>query len=326
MKSRHGVRVFRLTRRQLLHAGLLTAAGLAAGEPLCSAGPEAFGDKMQGHVDAHSHIWTRDVDKFPLAKGQTLDDLDPPSFTAEELIQVASSERVNRVVLIQHHIHHGWDNSYVIDAAARHPDKFRVVGMINDLEAHPDVSMRKLLKQKVTAFRITSWIRGKEEWLNGPGMAAMWECGAETGQAMCCLIDPQDLIAVDTMCRKYPQTPVVIDHFARIGVDGIIREKDLERLCALAEHTHTYCKISAYYGLGKKKPPYLDLVPMIRRVYEAFGPERLMWASDSPYQLQGEHSYRASISLVRDRLDLFSKSDREWLLAKTAEKVYFYNS
>ena len=56
----------------------------------------------------------------------------------------------------------------------------------------------------------------------------------------------------------------------------------------------------------------------------AFGPKRLMWASDSPYQLQGVNTYRASIGLVRDRLDFLSKEDREWLLAKSAEAVYFH--
>jgi predicted phage-related endonuclease len=49
-----------------------------------------------------------------------------------------------------------------------------------------------------------------------------------------------------------------------------------------------------------------------------------MWASDSPYQILGVNNYKASISLVRDRLDFISNDDRDWLLRKTAEKVFFY--
>ena len=64
-------------------------------------------------------------------------------------------------------------------------------------------------------------------------------------------------------------TPAVIDHFARIGVDGQIRDADLAALCKLARHKKTYVKVSAFYALGQKKPPYLDLIPMIKRVYEA---------------------------------------------------------
>jgi hypothetical protein len=48
-----------------------------------------------------------------------------------------------------------------------------------------------------------------------------------------------------------------------------------------------------------------------------------MWASDSPYQLGEPNTYAASIGLVRDRLEGLSAGDREWLLRKTADKVYF---
>jgi predicted TIM-barrel fold metal-dependent hydrolase len=239
------------------------------------------------------------------------------------LIRTAESVGVRRVVLIQHHIYYGWDNSYMIDAAERHPGRFRIVGMIDDTAPHPDVAMRKLLAKQVTGLRITPRIRGKENWLDGPGMAAMWKTAAATRQAMCCLIDADDLPAVDQMCRKFPDTLVVIDHFARIGVDGEIRDADVRRLCGLAKHKHTFLKVSAFYALGKKEPPYLDLAPMIRRVYEAFGPQRLMWASDAPYQIVAPHTYAASIGLVRDRLDFLNDADKQWLLGKTAEQVFF---
>ena len=40
-------------------------------------------EKTMGYIDAHSHIWTRDVEKFPLAKGKTVADL-PRYGTAAE--------------------------------------------------------------------------------------------------------------------------------------------------------------------------------------------------------------------------------------------------
>lgn len=313
-----------LSRRDLLQAGMATFAAGATAQALLAQDADVQ-TKGAGWVDAHSHIWTRDVEKFPLATGKTVDDLAPPSFTAEELMQVAAPEGVDRVVLIQHHTYHAWDNSYLIHAAQQSPKRFRVVGMVDDTSERPDTKMRALLPQRVTGFRITPSLRGSDKWLDGPGMAAMWKCAAETGQAICCLINPSDLPAVDAMCRKFPETRVVIDHFARTGVDGTIRDSDLKQLCDIAKHRHTFVKISAYYALGKKQPPYLDLVPMIRRVVDAYGPERAMWASDSPYQVVDGHSYAASISLVRDKIDFFSESDRQWLLQKTAQKVYFFD-
>jgi predicted TIM-barrel fold metal-dependent hydrolase len=154
-------------------------------------------------------------------------------------------------------------------------------------------------------------------------MQAMWKCGAEDGLAMCHLVNPDALIAIDGNCEKYPDTPVVIDHFARIGVDGMIRTRDVDALCRLARHRKTYVKLSAFYALGLKKSPYLDLLPMIRRLLDAFGPDRLMWATDCPYQVQEGHNYADSIALIRDRLDGLSDGDRDWLLRRTAEKVFF---
>jgi predicted TIM-barrel fold metal-dependent hydrolase len=273
-------------------------------------------------IDAHSHIWTRDATRFPLARGVTLDELDPPSFTAEQLLAAVRREQVGRVVLIQHHPYHGWNNAYLIDAARRHPETFRIVAMVDNLSAAPGRQMRELLPQRVTGFRITPGIHG-QQWLGG-GMSEMWRTAAETGQKMCCLIGPEHLAAVDAMCLSYPSTPVVIDHFARIGADGAIRSADVEALCRLARHRWTFVKLSAFYALGGKRPPYLDLVPMIRRVLDAFGVERAMWASDAPYQLEGPHSYAASIGLIRDRLDFLSPADRQWLLRKTAQEVFFY--
>jgi predicted TIM-barrel fold metal-dependent hydrolase len=277
-------------------------------------------------IDAHSHIWPADTDKFPLAPGQTKKDLDPPSFTDEELMKIARPEGVGRVVLIQHSGYHLWDNSYLLDAVKRHPKLFRIQGMVDDHAADPGATMKKLLPLGVTGFRITPFVRKKDDqpkWLETTGMAEMWTTGAKTRQAMCLLINPADLPATDAMCAKHPDTPVVIDHFARIGADGEIRDTDVKALCKLARHKHTFIKVSAFYALGKKKPPHDELAPMVRSLLDAFGPKRLMWASDSPYQVQGVNTYKASIGFVRDRLDFLSKQDREWLLAKTAESVYF---
>ncbi len=285
--------------------------------PLFAANPE------EGFIDAHSHIWTRDVDKFPLAEGKTVADLAPASFTAEELLQVAKPENVDRVVLICHHPYYGFNNRYLLDTATRYPDKFRIVGALDEKQPQVDARMRDLLKQRVTGFRISPLVSG-EAWLDSPGMDAMWRTAADTKQAMCCLINPEHLPQVAKMCEKHRSTPVVIDHFARIGTSGDIKREDLDRLCGLTRFDTVSVKISAYYALGKKQPPYHDLVPMIKRLFETFGPQRLMWASDSPYQLQDGHTYRASIALVRDHLNFVSPEERAWILRGTAEKVFFF--
>lgn len=299
----------------------MTAAVAAVATTRAAAGGAV--DEQHPWIDAHSHIWTPDTSVFQLAPGITVDDLAPRSFTDDELMATARPHGVGRVVLIQHTIFHSFDNSYLIDAWKRHPDLFRVVGMVDDLRPHCGRAMKQLLGQGVTGFRIAPR-KGITDWLRTDGMTEMWKTAAETRQPMCCLINPHDLAAVDAACVRYPETPVVIDHFARIGIDGEIREADVSQLCRLASHRHVKVKISAYYALGKKRPPHDELIPMIRRLYDEFGPDRLMWASDCPYQLTGSNTYGDSVALITQRLDFASDDDRRKLLRTTAEQTFFY--
>ena len=274
-------------------------------------------DDKHPWIDAHSHIWTTDLKKYPLRNNQTVEVLAPRSFTDEELMAIAQPEGVGRAVLIQHHPHHGFDNSYLIDTWKKHPDRFRIVGQIDDGQRDVVQQMKDMLKTGVTGFRIGPR-EDRKEWHTSDGMQLMWKTAAETRQSMCCLINPENLPELDAMCVKYPDTPVVVDHFARIGENGKISESDLRNLCQLADHPKVLVKISAYYAFGLKKPPYHDLVPMIKRLCESYGPQRLMWASDCPYQLTEPNTYAASIALIRDHIDFVTPDERRMLLRTTA--------
>ena len=315
-----------VSRRAFLTASAVSAVAAAApvrGTPAEAAQTQTKVDLSKlPYIDAHSHVWSPDTNRWPLAAGQTRDDLKPASFTPEELFQLAERESVGRVVLIQHTVYHAFDNSYLIDCAKQFPGRFSIVGMIDDRLPDAGAKLRALLPQGVRGLRITPRIRG-EQWLDGPGMESLWRTAAETGQNMCCLIDSKEIPRVSAMCERHPGTPVVIDHFARVGVDGTIREADVAALCSLAKNKGVTVKLSAYYALGKKQPPYDYLIPMIRRVLDAYGVDRCMWASDSPYQLQPPNTYADSIALIRDKLDGISANDRAWLLTKTAERVFF---
>jgi predicted TIM-barrel fold metal-dependent hydrolase len=154
-------------------------------------------------------------------------------------------------------------------------------------------------------------------------MAAIWQCAAERGMVLCALTGPEYFGALDAMCQKFPQTTLALDHLGRIGFERPIRDEEVAQLCRLARHKRVCVKLSGFYALGRQQPPYLDLVPVIRRLFETFGPQRLMWGSDSPFQMIPPHRYRDSIELVRNRLDFLGAEDRQWLLRKTAERLFF---
>ena len=275
------------------------------------------------YIDAHVHVWTPDTAHYPLAAGYKKADMQPPSFTPEQLFKHTRPAGVDRVNLIQMS-YYGFDNSYMLDMMALHPDVFVGTAVIDPHGEAPDRLMGELARKRVRAFRILPKLSKVpvERWLQPPGFATMFAAGAKNNQAMSCLIEPDALPELDRMCRKFPDTPVVIDHLCRIGVDGTIREKDVDALCAMAAHKRVMVKVGAFYALGKKRPPYTDLAPLIKKAVTAFGPRRCMWESDCPFQVVKD-KYQDSLELVRKRLDFLTDEDRDWLLRRTAEQFFF---
>lgn len=278
-------------------------------------------NKKKGFIDAHVHVWTPDTKKYPLSSKYKVADMKPASFTPDQLMAHAEPNKVSRVVLIQMSFY-GTDNSYMLDTMKKYPGTYSGVAVIDE-NSNPAKVMKELKTHGVRGFRIVAGKQDPNTWLKTEGMKTMWKTAADEGMAICPLMNPHHIPAVYEMCKNYPDTRVVVDHFARIGVTGEIKPDELNELCKLAEHKNTYVKTSAFYALGKKSAPYTDLGPMIQQCKDTFGSERLMWATDCPYQVDGDHTYKASINLIKNKLPFLTKSDKKWMLKKTAEKVFF---
>jgi predicted TIM-barrel fold metal-dependent hydrolase len=280
---------------------------------------------MEPYIDAHSHIWTPDIAHYPLAAGFMVTDMRPHSFTAEELLALCRPAGVGRVNVIQMS-YYAFDNRYMLDMIKLYPDRFVGTAIVDPLGDDPGRSMRELAPRGVRAFRIQPHYSKQPpaRWLEPAGYAAMFATAAQTGQALSCLIGADGFPEVDRMCRRFPETTVIIDHLGRIGAgpDGAIKDADVATLCALAKNPKLYMKVGAFYALGKKNPPYIDLGPLIRKVVQAFGARRCMWESDCPFQVVKDR-YVDSLALIRDHLDFLTNDDRDWLLFRTARDTLF---
>src|SRR5439155_1067537 len=85
------------SRRRWLGTVSAAAIGAVASRLGLSCAQAAQLDlKNLPYIDAHSHVWSPDVERWPLANKQTKDDLKPLSFTPEELLALAEPEGVCR--------------------------------------------------------------------------------------------------------------------------------------------------------------------------------------------------------------------------------------
>jgi predicted TIM-barrel fold metal-dependent hydrolase len=291
-------------------------------------------------IDAHSHVWTDDTAHYPLGAGWKKEDMKPARFTPEDLFKHTKANGVDRVNLIQMSYYYpkerrpvgeksdhtgGFDNKYMLDMIALYPDTFVGTAVIDPLGDDPANEMTQMRRQQVRAFRIHPSLSKQpaEKWLEPPGYMKMFDAAARNNQAMSCLIGPDALPELDRMCRKFPDTPIIIDHLCRIGTDGTIRDADVDALCALARHDRVMIKVGAFYALGKKAAPYTDLAGLIEKVVKAFTAKRCMWESDCPFQVSDGHKYADSINLVKTGLKFLSADQRDYLLRRTAEEFFF---
>jgi predicted TIM-barrel fold metal-dependent hydrolase len=313
-----------MSRRTFLGSSAATAAATVVGGAVKSeAGRDPASKKAGGYIDAHVHVWTPDTDKYPLAPKYKKEDMKPASFTPEELFAHMRPAGVDRVNLIQMS-YYGFDNSYMLDVMDRHPETFVGTAIVDPFGPDLANEMTKLSRKRCYAFRIYPGIAKQppESWLRPEPMEKMFAVAAEHNLVLSTLIGPDSLPELDRMCAKHPAAPVVIDHLCLVGAGSSIDDEDVAALTAMAKHENVYVKIGAFYALGEGGPPYLDLLPLIRRVVEAFTPERCMWETDCPFQVV-KHSYEDSIALIRDRADFLSASDKDVILRGTAERLLF---
>jgi len=310
-------------RRAFLQVAAATAA--------LAAGRTGWSENL-GYVDSHSHLWSPERSRYPLRPGANEANVQPRGFTPGDFFSHARAEGVNRVVLIGHTGHFGFDATYLTDLLKARPGEIAAQAYLDHADPNVTARMAELKRQGVTAFRLRLLDPWQSDFPDTHPIMKAYQFAAMQRLAICPLTNPDWLPQLDRLSAAFPATTVVIDHFARIGVDGLgqvppvpgtIKPEDVANLVKLARHPAMHVKLSAFYALGRRTPPYDDMLPLIKELIRAYGPERLMWGSDSPYQVANPHTYRASIALIRDRLDGVSEEDREWLLRKTAERVFF---
>jgi len=123
---------------------------------------------------------------------------------------------------------------------------------------------------------------------------------------------------IEKLAERYPNLTIVIDHMADSPLD---QPQQLEKLIALKRFPKLFVKISHTWSLSKQAYPYPDSQEQVKRLYDAFGPKRLMWATDWPVS-EAHTTYAKALTLVRDEMKFLNAEDKSWILSRTIELVW----
>ena len=94
-----------------------------------------------------------------------------------------------------------------------------------------------------------------------------------------------------------------------------------EKLLALRRFPRLFVKISHTWTLSAQPYPYLDSQEQVRRIYDAFGPKRLIAGTDWPL-VEKFCTYGQAVDIARQRIAFLSAEDRRWICGLTALQVW----
>jgi L-fuconolactonase len=139
--------------------------------------------------------------------------------------------------------------------------------------------------------------------------------------------------------QQFPKLRFIVDHCGvgvaplRVGQLPVTMEtsmtksrgdrlSELTRVCDMAQYPNVALKWCHAPGLlSEEDYPYRDVMPLLRQAIDAFGVERIMWASDYTIaQSQNANSWAECLYYLLDS-DQISWTEKEWLLGGSVRKV-----
>jgi predicted TIM-barrel fold metal-dependent hydrolase len=264
-------------------------------------------------LDPHVHVWKHDP-KYPFAEGARVPDRDA---TPQMLLDLMNANGVSKTVIIQV-IHYKYDNRYLMDVLKQNPEKFQGVCRVDPLDPAAPDHLSRLAAEGFRGVRLSPAGNASGDWFRGPLMQPLWKRCSQLNVPMTVLAPITRMPDIALLLEKLPDLTVVIDHMADCPID---QPTELEKLIALKRYPNVFVKISHTWSISKQPYPWLDAQEYVKRLYHAYGPQRLMWATDWPI-VEGFSSYAKALTVVRDELRFLNPDDLRWMLAKTVERVW----
>ncbi len=136
------------------------------------------------------------------------------------------------------------------------------------------------------------------------------------------LVRSDQLSSAIDLVRAMPEQPFVLDHIGKPPIKAGKLEPWNAQIRELAKASNIMCKVSGLVteaDHGAWQPA--DLQPFLDVVFEAFGPERLMWGSDWPVCLLAA-SYERVFNVMRDYAKNLSDGQRAAVFGGNCARFY----
>jgi predicted TIM-barrel fold metal-dependent hydrolase len=298
------------TRRGFI-TGTLAASAVLAAQGSQKAAAQADRRMI---VDAQVHLWKAETPDWKWVPGRQPQLPEP--FTIERLVPMMDEAGVDRAVIVPP----SWPgdrNDYAIEAVKRYPNRFRIMGRI-PLQDPKSAELLPTWKQQpgMVGVRLTFNNAQTIPWLSDGTADWFWPAAEKAGLPVMCFT-PGISAKLAPIAEKHPRLPLILDH---MGVSAALLNENklddaLAQTVALAKYPNVSVKLSASPGISREPYPFRDVAGHIKRVFDAYGPQRSYWGTDLTNSY-AKASYRQRVSHFTEELSFLSDSDKDWVMGR----------
>lgn len=269
-------------------------------------------------VDSHLHVWEPHSERYPW---RPLANIAPDfAWPVEKQIEVMEKYGVDKGVIIQPSMY-SFDNRYIFDCSRRYPERFRLIGLVDPRSDSVESAVEALAAQGFRGLRLGPRLRPDIPWYNDKRADRVWQKAAQLDMILTLLVGLDQVPAATKAIKRFPEVAVVIDHLARPDATEDHEGRLFENLLALAGLEQVYVKLSALGFMSKEPYPHPDVLQWVKRAYDAFGPERLMWGTDTPMS-QDPAAMPEAMRLLDFALPDISPGNRAQIMGGTAAQLF----
>ena len=266
-------------------------------------------------VDAQIHLWKAPSADWPWVPGMTPQMAEP--FTIEKLVPMMDEACVDRVVIVPP----PWvgdRNDYGLEAARRYPARFGVMGLIA-LRDPNSLALVPTWRDQPGMLGVRLTFLNKDVEMLSDGSADRFWPAAEKAELPVMFLAPSQGPYFARVAQRHPGLQLIVDHMGLSLSVQAVRDGKFEGLIcdtlSLAKYPNVSVKLSAVPNYSLQSYPFLDLTLHIKRLFEAYGPQRCYWGSDITNGFV-KASYRQRIAHFTETLDFLTESDKDWIMGR----------
>lgn len=273
------------------------------------------------NIDSHQHFWVFDKEEYDwIEEDQHVLQRD---FLPSDLKAVFKKNGVDKSIAVQARQSKA-ETDWLLNLAENNDVIAGVVGWIDLKAANIEAQLKPYLSNPLLkGFRHVLQGETDPEYMLEASFINGLKCLDKNNLSYDLLILAKQLPQTLLLVAQLPNLRLVVDHIAKPDIKGTSDFTDwVQGIKQLAQFKNVYCKVSGLVTEADVKHwKAEDFTPFLNTVFDAFGPERIMFGSDWPVCLLGG-SYSEIKNIVADYVSENYSTFQNKIFGENAVKFY----